>query len=204
MVKLYYIVTFKSFSIKKLATILMKEHFCKRPTQLSGSSGYYCNYTCRSAHGGRGAVHQLPVAALRRVQHQRAVRGVAPGELPAGRRRHQPGAAGLHPQCLRQRLLHRPHRRPRPPPLRPGALPRRRLWHRRPRPRLRRQPRPLQRRLRRRHGAHGRHQAAHRHAGRDQAQLLQGQLICISLRNASIYCTYVDRIESNKTRLLIS
>uniref|UniRef100_A0A453APE4 Uncharacterized protein n=1 Tax=Aegilops tauschii subsp. strangulata TaxID=200361 RepID=A0A453APE4_AEGTS len=128
----------------------------------------------RRAHHRPGAVQLLPLSDLRRRhQHQRRLRRVAPGQLPPVRRQRQPGAAGHDDaQRVRQRILHGPPVPEGAHALGPGAVQRR--HHRQHGPELRVQPGGVQQRLHDGHDQDGQHRAAHRGAGPDQAQLLQG------------------------------
>uniref|UniRef100_A0A804PIA6 Peroxidase n=1 Tax=Zea mays TaxID=4577 RepID=A0A804PIA6_MAIZE len=126
------------------------------------------------AHGGDGALRQLPHPRLLRRQREPGVRRAAAPGLPVGRRRRRARAARLaHPRPVRQRLLPEPHGRRRPAALGPGALQQRRT--RLARAPLRHQRRRLLVGLRRVHGQARQHRPAHGFRGGGQAQLQDGE-----------------------------
>jgi hypothetical protein len=121
------------------------------------------------------AVPVLPQPHLQRAQHQRHLRQAAAADVPARRRRRQPGAVRrADPQQVRQRLLPGPGAAARPPALGPGALQRRlpgRFGEG-----LQHQPGAVQRRLRDGHDQDGQPEAGGRDADGGQAQLQEGEL----------------------------
>ncbi|XP_025826578.1 peroxidase 44-like isoform X2 [Panicum hallii] len=128
------------------------------------------------AHGGHGAVPQLPRARLLRRQREPRVRGPDAGGLPGVRRGRRGRAAGRgHPQRVRQRILPEPGGRRGAAALRPGALQQR--APRRACAALQRQRRRLLVGLRRVHGQARERRTAHGLRGGGQARLQESKLV---------------------------